>query len=677
MNKETHFYQIPRNSLLWMLAAQFATIAPHWQRLSLWVLGICAVCFIWRLMVYLGRWSYPSRWIKTILVVTAIIGIRLSYGSVSGLDSAVALLVLAFVFKLLEMKQKRDAYIVVFLAYFTAIIEFLYNQSIPMTAYVLVVTGMITAALIGLTQTVSHQRPAYTLKLSFVLLLQSIPLMIILFIFFPRVEPLWSINVQKDRAISGVSDSMSPGDISRLTLSDDLAFRVTFEGELPSMDQLYWRGLVLSEFDGREWTQLSRGLLGPSPVQWPSRPKPFWDDYIERIGDEVRYTVVLEPTNQKWLFALPSMIPEGRSIGLVRDYRLYSSKRVLKRLKYEVTSFLDYRVEPEMTAYWQKLLTLLPRGSNPESRQLAEALYSRSEGTEDYIEKVLQMFNQEQFVYTLDPPPLGKNTVDEFLLNSRRGFCEHYASSFAFMMRAVAIPSRVVVGYQGGEYNSIGNYLAVHQFDAHAWAEVWISGKGWIRVDPTKAVAPERIESGMQAAVQEQGFLEDSSFSWLRYRQSLWISDLRLQLSAIEYYWDSWIVGYNPSMQMQFLARYFDDVDFVDMGIMLLGFSFVAMAILALFLLWRKERTSVSLADREYFKFCTALARIGFARKPGEGPLNYAGRVEQSLPGLKHQLDRVTRIYLALNYAEIDDYRLKDLKRAIRAFRLKTLKLHI
>lgn len=288
------------------------------------------------------------------------------------------------------------------------------------------------------------------------------------------------------------------------------------------------------------------------------------------------------------------------------------------------------------------------------------------------------MFASEGFVYTLRPGTLGSDAVDDFMLLTKRGFCEHYASSFVFMMRAVKIPARVVVGYQGGEFNPIGNYLAVRQFDAHAWAEVWIEGEGWRRVDPTSAVAPERIENGLAAALEgEQTFLEDSPLSWLKYRHTLWLTELRLQLSAIGHYWDAWIVGYNPTMQLRFLGQFMGEVNVKKIGIALFVVFSSVLLLIALLLLRKRRAIPLDSVSREYLTFCDLLGKLGVGRKIGEGPIHYADRVGSARPELGKVVREITELYVDLNYRGRQDTEPAELKRAVRAFRLRSMAANV
>lgn len=667
-------FQIPRNSLAWMLVAQIAVVLPHFPRLPYWTIALCIGCSLWRVMVFRGRWSYPGRWTKALLVLLGVIGLAFGYGTFLGLDPWVGLLIMMFMLKLIEMHHQRDAYIVILLGYFVALTQFLYNQGIPSSLYIYLCVTMITAALIGLNQTRTHLKPIQTFKKATVLLLQAMPLMIALFILFPRIAPLWTVPLQTDVARTGVGDTMTPGNIALLTQSDELAFRATFEGSAPVFSQLYWRGLVLSRLEGETWSQEDPGLYGR--LARPNQPGP-WQDNMTLLGDQVKYSVILEPTNRNFLFSLTMPEPISKEgVGLVRDFRFYSFRKIRSKLRYEVSSWLQYRSDVELSPFWRYRYTLLPESSNPRARQLSARLRAGSSDEMDYIRNVLRMYNLQEFVYTLSPPVLGTDSIDSFLLDSKRGFCEHYAGSFTFLMRAAGIPARVVVGYQGGEYNRIGNYVEVRQFDAHAWTEVWQPGQGWLRVDPTSAVAPERIESGLESAIDdEDSFLANLPLSWMKYRQTLWITEIRLQLSAIGHYWDSWVVGYTPGMQMSLLTRYLGDFDRQKLGLIMLLTFFSLLGIVAFIVLGKRSHKKLMAVDRNYLRYCHYLEKQGLPRQIGEGPEDFAGRVCALKPELAVVVNAVTDAYVEANYAANNPSDVRRLRRAIRGFRLKTLSI--
>ncbi len=664
-------FQIPRNSLVWMLAAQIAVIAPHVPRLPVWVTSICVGCCFWRVMVYQGRWSYPGRWAKVVFVVAGLIGLGVGYkGRVYGLEPAVALLVIAFVFKLLEMQHKRDAYIVILLGYFVAITEFLFFQSIPYAFYMLFAVVLITAALIGLNQTQSHLQPLKTLKLAATLMVQSIPMMLVLFILFPRIAPLWTVPLESQAAKSGVTDRMSPGDIASLSLSPELAFKASFSGAIPAPGQLYWRGLVLENYDGKTWTR--RANLTDS-IWRNKQSKPVWAKDIERLGSTQSYSIILEPTRQNWLFSLATAdLPANADIAMLDDYTLaYVHRRgVTAKFKYAVTSDLQYRLETELSDEVRQRNTSLPSDSNPRTRALVNAIWALASNDADYVNRVLSYFADEKFAYTLQPPKLGDDDIDEFLFDSQRGFCEHYAGSFVFMMRAAGIPARIVLGYQGGEYNALANYIAVHQFDAHSWAEVWYEGRGWVRVDPTQMVSPERIQRGLESAVaDEDTFLANSPLSWLKYRQLLWLQELRQQLGAIGHYWDNWVVGYNARSQLVFLSKYLEKVDASRLGMLMLTVFFGLLGIVALLVLRTRNKRVLTGVDQQYLRFCQLLSKQGLVRYHGEGPRDYSRRISRERPDLALVIQRVTQEFIRLNYEVGSPNVSPALKNSINAFR--------
>jgi hypothetical protein len=299
-------------------------------------------------------------------------------------------------------------------------------------------------------------------------------------------------------------------------------------------------------------------------------------------------------------------------------------------------------------------------------------MFAESSDVSDYIGRVLRMYADRDFVYTLDPGVLGRHSVDEFLFFSRRGFCEHFAGSFAFMMRAAGIPARVVVGYHGGEYNQFGDYVSVYQYDAHAWTEVWLEGEGWRRFDPTTAVAPGRIERGFEAIADEAALLERDFLSAFA-RQTLWLTELRLQLSALGYYWDTFVVGYTPALQNDLISRVFGDIDRKALGMIMLAAFFGLLAVIGIVILMKRPHRAIAPLDREYLRYCEILGRQGLARHLGEGPIDYAERVIAARPELEEPVRDVTRTYVEMAYGGRHADSGKDLKRAVRGFRIKTL----
>ena len=356
-----------------------------------------------------------------------------------------------------------------------------------------------------------------------------------MWILFPRIAtPFWAVPIDTGSGTSGLGSDMSPGDISSLSLSDAVAFRANFNGEVPPPEDRYWRALVLTEFSGRTWSGDDEPSIGGRARR-----------QIIALGDPVNYEVTMEPTRQRWIYALEMPVEwDIDDTHMARQYQLLRHPPVDQRLSYSVTSYPDYRVEVELRDLQKEHYTRLPADRNPQTAELAQRMRAESRSNEVFINRVLRMFNAEEFYYTLQPPPLGSDPVDRFLFESRQGFCEHYASAFAVMMRAAGIPSRVVLGYQGGEVNPLNGRMIVRQSDAHAWTEVWLPRRGWYRVDPTAAVAPERIDLGMSGAM-----LDGIGESWGLSAPTQWLYRAQFYWDAANAAWNEFVLAYGPDNQ--------------------------------------------------------------------------------------------------------------------------------
>ncbi|MBT8063106.1 MAG: DUF3488 and transglutaminase-like domain-containing protein, partial [Gammaproteobacteria bacterium] len=483
----------PRSSdtntrLRWALAATLAAMAPHFLHLPLWITLVTLGLVGWRVSASLLGWRLPPRWLRIVLAIAMVIGVYASYREINGLDAGSALVVGMLGMKLMETRHARDMLVTVLISYFLLVVNFLYTQGIVALIYSIPAVWLITLALL---QVSGSRRPlplASATRFTGTVLLQALPLMLLLFVLFPRVPgPLWGLPARGD-AVSGLDDEMSPGTITRLSLSDEVAFTVRFNGTPPAQDQLYWRGPVLHRFDGRTWRRGWRNYENESGYRYEGEP---W-----------RYEVTLEPHNRHWLFALdvPAELP-GRT-RLAYDFQLLSRRPVTTLRRYAVLSFPEHELDPEPGRHLLRYERALPDNRNPRTLAFAETLRARAQTADEIIGLALVHFRQQPFVYTLEPLPLeGTHPVDRFLFDTREGFCEHYASAFTTLMRAAGLPARVVTGYLGGERNPLTGHVTVRQSDAHAWSEVWLAGQGWQRVDPTAAVAPWRIRTGLAGAM--------------------------------------------------------------------------------------------------------------------------------------------------------------------------------
>lgn len=569
-----------------------------------------------------------------------LLGIWVSYRTIFGRDAGVALLVALSGLKLLEMTNPRDALLVCFLGYFLIITNFLYSQTIPIALYMSVVVFVTTATLISISDLNHSVSGAQRLRLSGTLLLQAVPLMIALFVLFPRISgSFWALPKDAHSSTTGLSESMSPGNISELSLSDEIVFRVKFTGDPPPPAQRYWRGPVLWWSNGRDWkTRFQSNFIANQDMPLPPIGKPY------------DYTITLEPHNQRWLFALdlPSQVPPQSR--MTTAYQILANTPVQQRMRYSLRSYTPYRANLITPQFYNEALSL-PRDKHPRARALAEQWRQELSQPAAIIQRALRYFHQESFRYTFTPPLLENDLVDEFLFETRQGFCEHYAAAFTVLMRAAGIPTRIVTGYLGGTLNSIDGYMVVRQRDAHAWAEVWLGETGWVRIDPTSAVAPERIEMGVEMAqptvFSPLGLTWHDDFVLVKFWQQS-----RDSWDALNNVWNQWILGYDTAQQRLFLTRLgLGDLDWQGMITTLVMILTSLLLIIAAWIFLRSHNVARhDPVQQLYLRFCQKLARQGLQRSPSEGPLTFATRVSVSHPDLAESVQRIVELYVEIRY---------------------------
>jgi transglutaminase-like putative cysteine protease len=631
--------------------------------LPIGLLGGYGFCLFWRTLIHYGKVKIPGSVVKLALIIIGLIIIRKGYQNLLGVNPAAAFLLLAFIFKFLEAQRIRDGLLVIFLGYFCLPITFLFSQSILMTLYVLIALTVLTTSLVKIVKPVDHASGRLDIKQVSQMFLLAVPLMLVLFLLVPRIGPLWSVPLPSGHAKTGPSDSMSPGDIASLAQSDELAFRVEFEGSIPNTKTLYWRGLVFSDFDGRTWR------MGNSHDQ--QRRSAIWGhknsllDSLSASSDLQNYQITVEPSHQPWLYALDYPVTSSSTVGLTTEYTLLAKVLIDKRSRYEMKSSPSWITDPILDPAIRNNNLKIPDSGNTRAKQFAINKRSKSTSDQQFVDEILNYYHQQPFYYSLKPPRLGEHTIDEFIFETRKGFCEHYAGSFVFLMRAAGIPARVVAGYQGGEKSSEGDYLLVHQFDAHAWAEVWLPNRGWLRVDPTAQVAPERIEYGIEeATAYENSFLSDSPFSLLRYRNNRWLSQLRLKLDAIEYDWNRWVLGYNANRQADFLKSYFGLVSSEQKTKVLIGSVILFLIVVTAIFTRKEDGKKLQKCDQLYLKFCRLMDKRGIARGAGEGAKDYSLRLIDQFPSEANRISTITNLYTYLNYGP--DMKGQDRKRILK-----------
>lgn len=663
-----------------LIAALFIGALPHFVYQPFWV-GLSFILMIsWRLLHSYRGWPLPaaSRWLKLLHNGTAALMIVLIFGQFGltiGRDAGAALLTIMLAFKVVEIRSLRDYYLSCYLGYFLVITNFFYSQSMLMVGLMLLVVILLTSCLIGVNSESSSLPIRHRLKLSGKMVLQAIPVMLILFVLFPRISgPIWGLpqdasttttttmteqitlgELPSQSGTTGMSEEIQMGKISQLIQSDEIAFRVAFENDvLPPAAERYWRGPVLWQTNGTVWSPLPKNERSDAAPQIGVR------------GEGYQYTMTLEPHNKRWLFALdmPTEKPALVPAFLTSDAELHSQKRIKNRAQYSLESHTDYQLNPGGDSnLWAALQ--LPQDKHPRTRKLANQWLEQSQGPEEYIDRVLTFFNQENFVYTLSPPILQGDTVDQFLFESREGFCEHYAASFTVLMRAAEIPARIVTGYQGGEENPVDNVLTVRQRDAHAWTEVWLPERGWIRIDPTSAVSSQRVEEGMSNMLPA----ERTSPRLISQNDALvevW-RDLRNNWNALNTAWDIWVVGYGPQIQKEFLSKLgMTNPDWRKMAVILT--LLLALTGIVMLLLSYYRRAHPDPAVRLYTLFCLKLSRFGLNKQEHEGPLDFALRAQNHLPQYQQQIESITRLYTQLRYRHASDVLLSELETQIKQF---------
>jgi transglutaminase-like putative cysteine protease len=636
-----------------ILGAAYLPLASY---LATQVSAFIAVVLVLRLAAV--RWPalVPGRLVLLPLTLAGL-GIAFeAYYSLAGRDAGTALLATMIALKTLELRRPRDLRLFMVLFGFLLVSQFLFDQSPGRALYL----GVLFVADLALMADLAARHPDRplrgALRLAGTLTLQALPLALVLFLLFPRLSgPLWNLGNLQQRGVMGMSDSMAPGSISELVVSGEPAFRARFDGRAPAQNLMYWRGLVLWELDGRRWSMAAPGAM-PN-----ARP------HLTRASGVIAYDLVLEPTNQPWLYALDLPLAAPDQAELDGDFQIRAGQRVTKVARYRARSATEFDTGP-LDLDQEAAGLQLPDNVTPRMRDLVARWQAEGGGPQAVVERALAHIKTGDYYYTLLPPVLGNNPADEFFFETRRGYCEHYASAFALLMRVAGIPARVVVGYQGGELSTVGNWYLVTQSDAHAWTEVWLSGRGWVRVDPTAAVAPQRIERGglldRLANRAPLRFQLDDEGGLVRLAQGL-----RRLTATAGLVWQDWVVDFSLGRQERMLSA-------VGLGHLRQYGLVVAMLVVGAVILGLLTLALVRGADRRepleriYQAFCDRLARVGLARAPSEGPADYARRVVAARPDLTDTIDGFMALYLPTRYGNDGDRMdLTALKARLRGFR--------
>jgi protein-glutamine gamma-glutamyltransferase len=650
--------------LLWATAACGAGTLLSVDRVPAWVPVAALVLAGWRIWVAARptrSQRLPGAAVRNFLAILLIAAVLVTFRALNGLSAGTALLILMGGCKLLETRSRRDLFVVVGAALFLLLAACLDRQDLLRAPLYLGQVWLCCAALAVIAYApTATEGPVFdqgfdnrsAVLLAGRTLLLAAPLAIVLFVFFPRLAgAFWSLP-RGDTASTGLSDTMSPGSITDLTASYEIAFRARFEGAAPPPAMRYWRGPVLHNFDGYTWRRLYA--------------TPYVRPTLEYLGKPYRYQVILEPSSQRWWFALDTLQhpPPGDTV-LTDDNELISRQPITDTTVYKGVSYTSVKFTSPLPEISRRRDTATPP-RNPHSREFARELRARSGSDGAYVAAVLEFLRTGGFKYTLTPPPLGADSVDEFLFNTRLGFCGHFASAFVVLMRAAGVPAHVVTGYLGGDWNPVGGYFVVRQSDAHAWAEVWLEGRGWTRVDPTAVVEPGRLDRGILDLLPEAG-----SAQARLVRRSTWLTALVQRWDAANAWWTEHVVKFDFRSQIGILESLgIDSPDARD-----LGWAFAAGLLLWMaWIAWEYGRSPggppqdrVALA---YARLCRKLAKAGLGRAPHQGPLAYADTVSLRRPDLASSLRPLLEQYAHLRFGsgshDPDELQILTFERRIR-----------
>jgi transglutaminase-like putative cysteine protease len=621
-----------RSSTVLAVAALLLTAAVNWHHLAWWCLPLLVLATAWHARATLRAHALPGRAARIGLALIITCGVLLSYRTLNGLAAGASLLAAMSAAKLFEARTRRDWQVLNGATLFLLLAACLDRQQLWRLPVYGLCLWLSAASLRGLGG--GAPLPARTLlHESARQLLYAAPLAAILFLFFPRLPGAFWALPGDSTAITGLSDEMTPGDIARLVESDDPALRVRFSGALPPARERYWRGPVLHDFDGATWRR-HRTSFAPSSA-------------LELRGPVYHYSATIEANTHSTVIALEmSSPPTTPEVLYTDDFQLLSHRPLSQAQSYELTAYPLAARPAELSGAMRELDLALPRNRNPRARDLAVRLRAATGDDAAYVAAVLGFFKRGGFEYTLTPQRLGRDSIDDLLFSTRQGFCGHYAAAFVDLMRAGGVPARVVTGYQGGEWNPIGHYLIVRQSDAHAWAEVWLPGRGWLRADPTAMVSPQRLSRELLA------FEEDAGREGDRLRGSArWLATALQTWDAVNTWWQDNVVGFNFARQL----RVADWLGFGDRDWQTLAIALGAgMGAWLVWIAWSLHRIGRALRPdtlaRAWQRIDLRMARAGQPRAPHEGVLAYCERLARTHPAMAAALTPLARQYARLRF---------------------------
>ena len=662
MSRSKRDRSIPRRPLLWLAAALLFTLPPMFRSLATWV--PCLFLLALAMKFWMEPRGYRLRFaiFKLMLAAVALLIIFVSYNSLKGIEPAVSLLVVLISLKVLEAHTAREFQVMVLMGWVLCLCGFFLSQDFAAAFCLLTAFALLLVALIQFHRAASPGAFWPPLGTACKLLAQAAPLIVFLFVLFPRIGTGFRFEFRDLRAAgTGFSDRLSPGSIASLANSSDTAFRAEFPGSnTRPTGPMYWRGAVMWHCDGMEWrAPYAPASISRAPNQSPS-------------GNTIRQRITLAPRGARWMFALdrPFEIPRGAM--LVRGDYIWSVQPIRKTRRYEVVSSPEV-TRNDLTPYERKEALELPASISPAVRELAQSWVAQNSNSRAIINSAFQFFRTQGFRYSLSPGEYKKDDLEQFLFHRRVGFCEHYAASFATLMRLAGIPARVVVGYLGGEYNDLGDFFLVRQADTHAWCEVWLPESGWMRLDPTNVVAPGRASLDLNSFLDGRiasGQMESRRSAFLaRLARSAIFTNIRLAWETLNYQWDTRLLGFDADVQDVFLSS----IGIAKHGpyLLIVEVLAIAVALLVIYFGWMQlgTRSRVNRVKVLYERFCRKIARLGAQRHPWEGPSDFSMRAAQLLPHESERIRQISNTYVSLRYApEPDAIMLDRFAKEVSAF---------
>jgi len=706
-------YNARKIDLLPILAAQQLVLLPLYFFIPLWItlVNLIIVSVVYFTNVR-QKYSIHPR-IKNIITLVAVAGVLFSFHKFTGRDAGVALIATMYGLKIMEIKSQRDVYILMLLGFFILLAGFLFDQSPWIAMYQFIPVAAILNALTSIHSLSESSDPLLpfgerlsglktrpkllhhsfkaTIRPLLKYLALSIPLMIILFVFFPRLAgPIWRMP-SGSSASSGISDTMTPGEISDLHLYDNIAFRVKFDGDTPRGSNMYWRTLVLDSFDGLTWYREKKSSeKGVKTFSQLNRTKPASNedekkiDYEKKVGF-YRYDISLEKTQLRWLTFLDRPIDIPKRARLFSDFSVQTDHRLLDRTRYTAESQVGLLLDNQLSLIQREKNTQLPEEGNSRSIDWAKQRRQQVSGDRAFIESLLLKINQQEYFYTLSPPIMQRDIVDSFWFDEQKGFCEHYAGALVFLARAAGVPARVVVGYQGAEKNPLSDYWIVRYANAHAWTEIWLENEGWVRVDPTAAIAPHRIEQQLQTDYsQRDSLFEDFGFDSVDLNDIGWVKQFEYWMDQANTGWNDWVLDYSQDSQRKlFSGLGLENLTAQQVSILMIGMLAAFLGLISF--RWVRDKQAVDPVQVSLSILIKKLNKHGIQLQDTQGINAFVEKIQQKQRGNPifeessiTQLIRILNLYSYLRYQrnDISPKQKNHFRQQVKSLRIRSYKSH-